>query len=91
MAVPGERTMVVPSLAIDGAAAELFVARARDADPAFAGDDIASVTAITRHLDGIPLAIELAAARVRTIGLGELVRHLDERSDLLASTWRRAR
>ena len=85
LAVPGERTMVVPSLATDGAAAELFIARARDADPAFTGDDSASVAAITRHLDGIPLAIELAAARVRTIGLGEMVRHLDDRSDLVTA------
>ncbi len=85
LALPGEHTMVVPSLAVDGAAADLFVVRARDADASFATDDVASLTAITRHLDGIPLAIELAAARVRTIGLAELVRQLDERSDLMAS------
>ena len=77
--------MVVPPLAIDGDAVDLFIARARDADPAFTGDDIASVAAITRHLDGVPLAIELAAARVRTVGLGELVRHIEERSDLLTA------
>jgi predicted ATPase/DNA-binding SARP family transcriptional activator len=82
LSLPGERTMVVPSLHLDGPASELFIARACDADPSFAADD-ALVAAISRQLDGIPLAIEPAAARVRTIGIVELARQLDERSGVL--------
>jgi predicted ATPase len=85
LAIAGERTMRVPSLPVEGAAAQLFIVRARDADPTFTGDDEASVAAISRRLDGIPLAIELAAARVRTIGIRELARHLDAHPDLLSA------
>jgi predicted ATPase/class 3 adenylate cyclase len=50
------------------------------------GDERARVALVTicRRLDGIPLALELAAARVRTLGLPELARRLDDRFRLLA-------
>jgi predicted ATPase len=86
LGVPGERTMRVPSLPVDGAAADLLVARARDADPSFTGgDDASSIATISRRLDGIPLAIELAAAHVRTFGVRELARRLDAHRDLPAA------
>ena len=60
-------------------AVALFVARAKAADPTFAFDtDTAPlVVEICRRLDGIPLAIELAAARARTIDLAEIAHRLD--------------
>ncbi len=66
-------------------AAALFVARARAADPGFVVDDTTApvIVEICRRLDGIPLAIELAAARVRAIGVAELAHRLDERFVLL--------
>ena len=88
LGVAGERAMPVPSLPVDGAAVELFVVRAREADPSFAVDDADAVTAISRRLDGIPLAIELAAARVRTLGMGELAARLDDHFDLLTAARR---
>ena len=61
-------------------AVRLFVERASAAAPAFAFDaDAATVVAdVVRRLDGLPLAIELAAARAGTVGMGELARRLDD-------------
>jgi predicted ATPase/DNA-binding SARP family transcriptional activator len=88
LAVAGERTVGVRALLVDGSAVELFVARAREADPAFTADDSEALAAVSRRLDGLPLAIELAAARVRTLGLTELAACLDDRFDLLTATRR---
>jgi len=68
-------------------AVALFVARARQADPRFVlGDDNrAAVADICRRLDGIPLAIELAAARVPLLGVEGLRRRLDERFQVLTA------
>ena len=63
LAVAGERTVRVPSLPVDGAASQLFLVRAREADPDFSGQGTSTIAAIVRRLDGIPLAIELAASR----------------------------
>jgi predicted ATPase len=66
-------------------AVRLFVARARAAAPQFSpgGRVAAAIAAICRHLDGIPLAIELAAARTNALGVEELVARLDDCFDLL--------
>ncbi|GIE98735.1 ATP-binding protein [Paractinoplanes rishiriensis] len=65
-----------------GAAAELFGQRARAARP---GVDLPAgeVAALCRRLDGLPLAVELAAARVRTMSVAEVARRLDDRFALL--------
>ena len=67
-------------------AVALFEARARGADPRFAltEDNVAAATDICRHLDGIPLAIELAAARMPLLGLEGLHGLLGERLRVLA-------
>ena len=82
--VSGEQLFSVPSLD-EGAAFMLFVERARAADTAFGlreGDDLV-VARLCDRLDGIPLAIELAAARVRMFSLDDLARRVDERFRLL--------
>jgi non-specific serine/threonine protein kinase len=63
----------------------LFVARARAADPAFAltRENGATVAEICRRLDGLPLAIELAAARLRALSLTTLLPLLSERMRVL--------
>ena len=66
-------------------AIELFLARAQDAKAGFElSDDVRpAVTQICRRLDGLPLAIELAAARVRVLTPGEISQRLDQRLKLL--------
>ncbi|MBP2321046.1 putative ATPase/DNA-binding SARP family transcriptional activator [Kibdelosporangium banguiense] len=99
LGVAGEVVWNVPPLDVPGAASvaaedvqafsavQLFVARASAAAPGFALDatNSAAVAAICRRLDGIPLALELAATRVRALGPHELLRRLDDRFRLLAS------
>ncbi|MGY1777216.1 ATP-binding protein [Geodermatophilus sp. SYSU D00804] len=65
-------------------AVELFVARARQADPSFAltAATAGPVTELVRRLDGLPLAVELAAARVRTLPPRLLLARLDRALDL---------
>ena len=74
-------------------AVALFLARARAADPGFAlaPKGLELVVDICRHLDGIPLAIELAAARLPLLGLQALRARLDERFRLLIGGSRLAR
>ncbi|MBO3749632.1 hypothetical protein J5X84_26435 [Streptosporangiaceae bacterium NEAU-GS5] len=85
--------MTVPmTVAADYDAVRLFVERAADASPAFTLTDEAApaVVALCRRLDGLPLAIELAASRVRSFGPAELVALLDQRFELLSSGARTA-
>jgi predicted ATPase/DNA-binding winged helix-turn-helix (wHTH) protein len=72
--------------ALEYSAVRLFVERARAADPRFSFEDraVAAVSRICRRLDGIPLAIELAAARVSALGLDTVARRLDDGFRLLA-------
>jgi predicted ATPase len=86
--IPGESAWRVPSLSLDGDgdAVALFAERAAHAQPGFSLDDPAtaqSALAVCRRLDGIPLAIELAAARAKVLSVGNIAAHLDERFRLL--------
>ena len=93
--VDGERIWTVPSLSfMDGAqspAVALFIDRARAVAPDFdAASDFAAIAEICRRLDGIPLAIELAAARVRAMSPAQIRDRLNERFRLLTGGTRRA-
>jgi predicted ATPase/DNA-binding SARP family transcriptional activator len=68
----------------------LFLDRAQLADPSFVldGDNAVAVAEICRRLDGLPLAIELAAARVRALPAAELAARLEDRFGLLAGAGR---
>jgi predicted ATPase/DNA-binding CsgD family transcriptional regulator len=73
-------------------AVRLFVDRARSGRPGFdlGADNATSVVAICRRLDGMPLAIELAAARVATLTPGEIMARLDDRLQFLTGGSRTA-
>jgi predicted ATPase/class 3 adenylate cyclase len=78
--VPGEQAYPVPPLeAEDGT--ELFVARACAALPSFVASD--AVPELCARLENLPLALELAAARVRVLSPEQLVERLSQRLDLL--------
>ena len=80
-----------PAAAAPGAeryeAVRLFADRAAASRPGFTvgPDNVAAVTAICRALDGMPLAIELAAARVRALSVEQIVARLDDRFGLLTA------
>jgi predicted ATPase/class 3 adenylate cyclase/DNA-binding CsgD family transcriptional regulator len=90
--VDGEVIWRVPSLSVDDEAVDLFADRARRArsDFAMADDDLHAVREICRRLDGMPLAIELAAARVRALSLEEIAGSLHDRFRLLTGGRRTA-
>jgi predicted ATPase/DNA-binding SARP family transcriptional activator len=80
---PADTAADVPALLAHGAT-RLFVERAAAADPTFTPDGgVPAIVQLCRRLDGIPLALEIAAARLRTMDLTELVRGLDDRFELL--------
>jgi predicted ATPase/DNA-binding SARP family transcriptional activator len=97
--LPGEVVFAVPPLSLsaaDGAgpansaasdAVTLFCDRVRAARPGAAmnGAELAAGTEICRRLDGLPLAIELAAARVRVLGVHQIAERLDDCFSLLAA------
>ena len=87
----GERAWPVPGLSADEAL-ELFLARARDADPSFAptGESIRDVEALCARLDGMPLALEMAAARVPAFSPSQITARLDQSIDILADGRRTA-
>ena len=70
-----------------GDAVQLFLARARAADQQFkaTGESVRVIAQIVCQLEGLPLAIELAAARVRALPLQALLQRLDSRLHLLTS------
>jgi len=95
LAIDGEQAWPVPSLSVregaDSPATRLFVERARAVSPGFElGGDEATIGEICRRLDGIPLAIELAAARIRSMSPAQIRDRLDERFRLLTGGSRRA-
>ncbi|MDT5014546.1 MAG: hypothetical protein QOD39_706 [Mycobacterium sp.] len=90
-----EHLWPVPSLDVaagmDSAAVALFVERAHSVAPDFSlaqADEAAAVTEICRRLDGIPLAIELAASRMSSMTADELMSRLDQRFRLLVGSRR---
>jgi predicted ATPase/class 3 adenylate cyclase len=87
---PGEVAWSVPSLPLPNGvttsdAERLFLVRAGEADPRYRPDgaDRDAVAQICARLDGLPLAIELAAARVRVLSATEIAARLDDRFRLL--------
>ncbi|MGO8853396.1 ATP-binding protein, partial [Mycobacterium sp.] len=90
--VAGEVSWRVPSLSLDSESLELFSDRARHARPEFSltDDNAAVVGEICARLDGVPLAIELAAARVRALSLAEILDSLHDRFRLLTGGARTA-
>ena len=90
--VAGEVSWRVPSLTLADEAIELFIDRARHAQPGFAvsDDNAAAVGEICARLDGVPLAIELAAARVRALSVADILDSLHDRFRLLTGGARTA-
>jgi predicted ATPase/DNA-binding SARP family transcriptional activator len=78
--------------ASQAAAVQLFVGRAAGVRPGFAldGSTVDAVVEICRRLDGMPLALELAAAKLRSMRIDQVARRLDDRFRLLTSGSRTA-
>jgi predicted ATPase/class 3 adenylate cyclase/DNA-binding CsgD family transcriptional regulator len=89
---PGEVTWRVPSLSLADDAIRLFGDRASHVRPGFTvnDDNVAAVNEICRRLDGMPLAIELAAARLRALAPEEILAGLQDRFRLLTGGSRTA-
>src|SRR5438552_3970890 len=100
LGISGERVLQVPPLTLPGEgsgsaeseAVALFLARSADAGIQLEETDATRqlVSDLCRHLDGMPLALELAAVRLRTIGLKELIDRLSDRFALLTGGSRTA-
>src|SRR6202165_4976298 len=100
LGISGERVLQVPPLTLQGEgpgsahseAVALFVARAADAGVRLEDTDATRqlVSDLCHHLDGMPLALELAAVRLRTIGLEDLIKRLNDRFGLLTGGSRAA-
>ncbi len=89
--LPIEQVIVIDPLPTDGdrsPAVQLFLAVARRRGSTFEHDP-ASVAALARRLDGLPLALELAAVRSASATPAEMLRHLDARIDILSRARRR--
>ncbi|GAA4061158.1 BTAD domain-containing putative transcriptional regulator [Actinomadura miaoliensis] len=84
---PYAATETGPATLRSFSAVRLFTARAAAAAPGFAltAENARAVAAICRRLDGIPLALELAATRVRALSVHELAERLDDRFRLLSA------
>lgn len=98
LGVPGEAIMTLTPLSVPESDAprevasrsesvRLFAARAEAARPGFRVTEAnaADVAAVCRHLDGLPLALELAASRLRSFSPAQLARRLDDRFRILAA------
>ena len=92
LSVPDADARLAPDRIGQSEAVALLVERAREAGAAFevTADNRAAVVELARRLDGIPLAIELAAVRLRTLGLDQLVERLNDRFHLLVGGLRTA-
>jgi predicted ATPase/class 3 adenylate cyclase/DNA-binding CsgD family transcriptional regulator len=105
LGIGGEVTYRVPSLELPDLshlppvesmsqyeAVKLFIDRATSAVPTFAvtNDNAPALAQVCHHLDGIPLAIELAAAKIRVLSVEQIAKRLDDRFRLLAGGSRTA-
>lgn len=92
LGIAEERLWPVPSLdvgaGVDSAAVALFIERAQNVSPGFTVGDDGAVVEICRRLDGIPLAIELAASRMAAMTAAEVRDRLDQRLRLLVGSRR---
>ncbi len=86
LTLPGEGDRALPQRLCEFDAVRLFVDRAASRSPGFrlTATNVAAVLRICRCLDGIPLALELAAARVRVLSVEQIALRLKDRFDLLA-------
>ncbi|MCP3939161.1 MAG: hypothetical protein GY708_27750 [Actinomycetia bacterium] len=84
LAVPVGDVLTDPNRVLESPAVELFTARARSNDRDFDPlDDLDAVVEICTALDGVPLAIELAAARLRSLPIDELADRIEDRFRIL--------
>jgi len=103
--IPGEIVLRIPSMGLPGTSEDcspadldrfdgtkLFLERALAVDQSFnaSEDNCATIVQICRRLDGIPLAIELAASRLRGMAIGQLAERLDDRFRILTGGSRTA-
>ncbi|MCB0236958.1 MAG: AAA family ATPase, partial [Anaerolineae bacterium] len=102
--ISGETTLQIPSLSLPGKgmstpdavagseAVQLFIARAQAVRPDFVltADNAPALAKVVRRLDGIPLALELAAARLRMMSVEQIAAHLNDRFRLLTGGRRTA-
>ena len=91
LGIAGERVWPVPPIAV-AEGMELFAERAAAVDPSFVLDERnrAAIEEICRRLDGIPLAIELAAARIRVLTAEQITERLADRFAILSGSARTA-
>ncbi|MCB0256657.1 MAG: AAA family ATPase [Anaerolineae bacterium] len=102
--IAGETTLQIPSLSLPGKetlaideigsseAVQLFLARAQAVQPGFeiTPDNALAIAEVVRRLDGIPLALELAAARLRMMSVQQIAERLNDRFRLLTGGRRTA-
>lgn len=88
LGLPNSERKLPVEAAIQGAAVQLFVTRARDVEPSFTltAENVAAVCELCTRLDGLPLAIELAAARVRLFSPQALLARLSDRLSFLGGS-----
>ncbi len=79
-----EQLIAIAPLDPAGAASELFVERARELDPGFdSAEHSAEIAELCRAIDGIPLAVELAAARIRSFTPADMFERMDDQAGFL--------
>ncbi|WP_150460921.1 BTAD domain-containing putative transcriptional regulator [Nesterenkonia ebinurensis] len=89
MGLAGEQRFVVPQLPVnggDGSAVQFFLSRAQAVNSTIEADPeiVAAAAELCRRLDGLPLALELAAARTSVLSVPDLLERITDRLDLLA-------
>jgi predicted ATPase len=92
LSVPDPMRLPPPERLVEYEAVRLFVERATNSRPGFAvsGGNATAIAQVCSHLDGIPLAIELAAARVKVLTVEQIAARLDDRFRLLTGGGRTA-